>query len=508
MNCAGLVETEPSDSPRVVSGAESDYSRHGCAQFRAILQGKQIPMSSKRILSLIAVVALAACSSPPPSRKQYEAGSSGSGAAPAPRPPIAQADAQALLDTWVAAQNAGNFASYSELYAVDFFGTKRSGKRFEQFAREGWLADRKPKFDRPLKLVATEVVITTTADLATVRFVQDWSSANFRDIGTKELTLRPVDGKLQITREEMLDSKVVDAKAVPPLLPEDFRFVVHAPSKQSYLLLRTPAPRVALTNAQVNREDGLVVATQPLQPQQVPEEFRSWIAKPIQLFNEYELKCRATVYGAAVFARGIYPMMDDPNAQTAYGVFNSVGPSATWLALELRPDRGAECDGAFWARSPDRPAPVIVAGRKSRPSVELDRAFSSTRRWKQNQWDFKQTAAASEVNRWDAYFGAEVEMVSFPGTLGGDTFWTGAEVISEGGPDWYGGHWGLWQKVDATLKILSDDNAKGASPAPLFASDLDGDGQVEFVSSEMVYRQTGPVWQPGLSITPPNFWVE
>ena len=508
MNCTGLVETNPSDSSRVVSGAESGYSRHGCAQFRAILQGKQIPMSSKRILSLIAVVALAACSSPPPSRKQYEAGSSGSGAAPAPRPPIAQADAQALLDTWVAAQNTGNFAAYSELYAVDFFGTKRSGKRFEQFAREGWLADRKPKFDRPLKLVATEVVITTTADLATVRFVQDWSSANFRDIGTKELTLRPVDGKLQITREEMLDSKVVDAKAVPPLLPEDFRFVVHAPNKQSYLLLRTPAPRVALTNAQVNREDGLVVATQPLQPQQVPEEFRSWIAKPIQLFNEYGLKCRATVYGAAVFARGIFPMMDDPNATTAFGVFNSVGPSATWLALELRPERGAECDGAFWARSPDRPAPVIVAGRKSRPSVELDRAFSSTRRWKQNQRDFKKSVTDTAFPRWDAYYTGEVEMVSFPGTLGGDTFWVGAEVISEGGPDWYGGHWGLWQKVDATLKILSDDNAEGASPAPLFSSDLDGDGMVEFVSSEMVYRQTGPVWQPGLSITPPNFWVE
>jgi len=467
-------------------------------------------MLAKPFLFLIALTALAACSSPEPSRKQYEAGNSGSGAAPAPapRPPIAQADAQALLDKWVAAQNTGNFAAYGELYAVDFFGTKRSGKRFEQFAREGWLADRAPKFAHPLKLVATEVAITTTADLATIRFVQDWSSASFRDIGSKELTLRPVDGKLQITREEMLDSKVVDAKAVPPLLPEDFRFVVHAANARSYLLLRTPAPRVALTNAQVSREEGLVVATQPLQPQQVPAEFQDWIAKPIQLFNEFGLKCRATVYGAAVFARGIYPMMDDPNAQTAYGVFNSVGPTATWLALELRPDRGADCSGSFWARRDGRPAPVIVTGAKSRPSVELDRAFSSTRRWKQNQWDFKKSEAGPTAQRWDLFGGGNAEMVTFSGTAGGNTYWVGAAVGDWGDSGWIGGHWGLWQKVDATLKILSDDNAKGASPAPLFASDLDGDGIVEFVSSEMVYRQTGPVWQPGLSITPPNFWVE
>ena len=152
-------------------------------------------------LGLCLLVCLAACKSPAPQEVRPEA--------PAPavadRAPIAAADAQALLDRWLQAQNTSNLAAYSELYATDFFGTKRSGKRTKQFDRAGWLQDRKPNFSKPLTVAASEVEIKTTPDSAEIRFVQDWASSSFRDVGQKVLFLRPENGSLKITKEEMLD---------------------------------------------------------------------------------------------------------------------------------------------------------------------------------------------------------------------------------------------------------------------------------------------------------------
>ena len=151
-------------------------------------------------LGLCLLVCLAACKSPAPQEVRPEA--------PAPavadRAPIAAADAQALLDRWLQAQNTSNLAAYSELYATDFFGTKRSGKRTKQFDRAGWLQDRKPNFSKPLTVAASEVEIKTTPDSAEIRFVQDWASSSFRDVGQKVLFLRPENGSLKITKEWFL----------------------------------------------------------------------------------------------------------------------------------------------------------------------------------------------------------------------------------------------------------------------------------------------------------------
>jgi hypothetical protein len=69
---------------------------------------------------------------------------------PAPTKPGAtkplESDARALLASWEAAQNAGDFAAYERLYAKRFTGVKRSGPRTRSFARAGWLEDRKRMF--------------------------------------------------------------------------------------------------------------------------------------------------------------------------------------------------------------------------------------------------------------------------------------------------------------------------------------------------------------------------
>jgi len=115
------------------------------------------------------------------------------------------AAARDLLDTWLEAQNEGDFDAYAELYAERFTGVKRSGPRLRQFDQEGWLGDRRKMFSRPMKVTATGVEIDVTAASAIVRFEQTWESPTYKDVGPKRLVLVG-DGAFQMTGTELSTS--------------------------------------------------------------------------------------------------------------------------------------------------------------------------------------------------------------------------------------------------------------------------------------------------------------
>src|SRR5690606_36175977 len=78
-------------------------------------------------------------------------------ASPTPEPAAlaeaeAEAEVHALLEAWQLAQNRGDFERYAAHYAADFRGVKRAGTSEKSFDREGWLADRKGMFSRPMKV--------------------------------------------------------------------------------------------------------------------------------------------------------------------------------------------------------------------------------------------------------------------------------------------------------------------------------------------------------------------
>ncbi len=445
-------------------------------------------MSYRSIFCL--ALLFAACKAPAPSPAPAAP------AAPSSRPSIPEADARALLDRWLAAQNTANLQAYSDLYATDFFGTKRSGKRTKQFDRAGWLTDRKPNFSRPLTVSATDITVTTTTDTAEVRFTQDWASASFRDVGQKILVLRPENGALKITKEEMLDSKVLDAKEIAPPAPEDFRFVVHG--KRSYLLVSKPAPAVPKQGRTLTKsEDSDSFASVALPAEKLPSELQTWPGKRVHVLDDAGVRCQATVYGAVALARAFLAFEGYPEDQSATGIFDVVGPADTWLAFELEPDRGADCTKGFWARSADRPAPMLIRGVKTRVSSALDHAFVAAKGWKANNADFKRTVP-SATGRWDAFEGGEVQMVTFAGTTGGDSYWAGTWVGDPHAGEWSGSFWGLWQKTAEGYTVITDESSTDFSFSPLFAADLDGDGTTEFVAETVLYRKTGPVWRAGL----------
>src|SRR5690349_23854888 len=54
---------------------------------------------------------------------------------PVPAPAIEEAAARTLFTRWLEAQNAGEFAAYSLLYATRMYGEKRAGDRLTKFDR-------------------------------------------------------------------------------------------------------------------------------------------------------------------------------------------------------------------------------------------------------------------------------------------------------------------------------------------------------------------------------------
>src|SRR5690606_14694528 len=89
---------------------------------------------------------------------------------PAASPPrrVEPAAVQALIDTWLSAQNAQDFDTYASLYAGRFEGVRRSGARTVRLDRAGWIADRERMFKKRMSVELRDVEIEPFATGAAV----------------------------------------------------------------------------------------------------------------------------------------------------------------------------------------------------------------------------------------------------------------------------------------------------------------------------------------------------
>jgi hypothetical protein len=179
------------------------------------------PSSFRRFSARALVLCLAACtpeaSTPRPSSDSKSATPSVEPAsAPPPTPSAAtpassaalEAEARALLTSWEAAQDRGDFAAYEQLYAQRFTGVKRSGPRTRNFGRAGWLKDRQRMFAKPMQVdFRAESVVDQGATVAIVGS-QSFHMAGYEDRGPKRFLLAREGAGLRIVREEMLASEL------------------------------------------------------------------------------------------------------------------------------------------------------------------------------------------------------------------------------------------------------------------------------------------------------------
>lgn len=396
--------------------------------------------------------------------------SAGKDAAPAnetTRPDIAEAEVQTVIDSWLQAQNEGDFDSYQALYADKFTGVKRAGSRTTRFARKGWLADRQRMFKRPMKVEAKDLTISSTPTTAQVNFVQYWASGKFADQGPKRMLIVKDGDALKIAQEEMLRSQLVDA-------------VSSDGEGQLYFLLEggvaLPDALVPDTIGKIELDEGEpMVASATLTTSDLEEDDRALMGKKFRT----DSGCEAAVVGFSVVSRATphfgtvhmwdcqhedddcVPATDADKADTIYGSGTPV------VVAELD---GCGEDRYAWPADNKAPvkAEVITDDAIAKKALAAFAALPAV----------KAQADDGMGQRQDNWYGGleTVDIFKHPET--------GAVLVSVMADnkgscgEFSASHWQLWSYQNGKLVEV----AGGTPPMDILeAIDSDGDGTLELV---------------------------
>lgn len=471
-----------------------------------------------RALAAVAVIAaltaLAGCKSDPvtvPAAPAAPATPSvpGSGPATPPATPepaeeptslVDAQDARALIDRWLATQNAGDFEGYSALYASRFYGVKRAGERTATFDRPGWIADRRGMFQRPMTVEAAEIEIVPAAGAARVRFIQTWGSGNYRDMGPKQLVLTRTPDGLRIAREEMLASTVLGPAGDPGLDPAaakrnadlnfHFALVIDAP----YVVLGPAVETAAVPVAIGARRPRAARAAAPA------EAGQAFVGRTVTLYGADGRLCTGRVVDTHVIAQVIphfgieqewkgemdpsdqgKPTSDEEITRQVWEMSAGGG-----RVLAGRLDAAvADCGGAVWARfDAEGAAPAVIWAE--RPAVDDQEAralaqMRGTETFGDIQARFVEEVAGAN-GTWDQASDTRTSVRSWRREGAADV----VVIAADAGPMCGGFGGGMWQAfVDEkrTLRALGKplDDVMFEVRAVV---DLDGDGMAELVGIE------------------------
>jgi hypothetical protein len=358
-----------------------------------------------RLLALCLTAFVAACSSaaaptpaaPSPTAAAPQAAASAPPAAPAPDAPpapstaaVTEAEARALLDTWLLAQNTGDFATYDQLYAKRFDGIKRVGERVRKYDRAGWIEDRARMFRRPtsgdpMRVTLTDTVVTASGSTARVRFVQAFSRGGFSDRGPKELLLVQQDGELRIAREELLSSEVLSRSAMlDAAAPGQFFFVM-----DEGVLLSSLVSRDAATGPLELLEGSadIFVVRSAVDEARLGAGERSMKGRTLQLNGRPECTARVgalsllvrvdphfgtTMHWAGIEVNDAGELVETGNKTPAEEIAREVWEMGDPVLLGALEGVPSHCEAAF-ARDAALPTPVVVdSERESSAAVERE----------------------------------------------------------------------------------------------------------------------------------------
>jgi len=211
---------------------------------------------------------------------------------------VDEAGAKKLVDAWLAAQNAGDFAAYEALYAPKLEGIKRVGARTWRFDRAGWLNDRKRMFKHPMTVAVRDITVRGSSIAATVDLVQSFSQGKFKDEGPKHLVLIKGATGFQIAREEMLRSDLGGAAA--------------AGNASAYVIVSIDKKPYVVITADANPDWGDGTLTGPIDDfhklamMKAPKAPNAavWTARAMKVFDAEGKACDATVGGLSLVSGG------------------------------------------------------------------------------------------------------------------------------------------------------------------------------------------------------------
>ena len=417
------------------------------------------------------------------------AATSGGGVPPAASTgAVTEPAARALVDTWLNAQNAGDFTTYGELYAKRFDGIKRVGERVRKYDRAGWLEDRarmfqRPKSGDPMHVTLTDTTVTASGGTARVRFVQAFSRGGFSDRGPKELVLVQQEGALRIAREELLSSDVLSRGAAPAAAPGEFFFVID----EGVILSEFTSSNAARGPLELKPSATVYVVRSAVDETRLDEKDLYMKGRTVRLNDRPE--CTARIGALSLVVR-VDPHFgtrqrwegieqndagelvetghEVPDEQIAREVWEMGSPVLVG-ALEGVP---GDC-GAVFARDAALPAPVVVAA-----DVEANSAV--------------QREVLREVEKGIAAFApldgedATNESIDIHRIRGKHPLVIARYSRGEGCSDWVSATF-IWSLIGveakSRLKLLNDPKSSVDLMVGM-GLDLDGDGYFELLSSD------------------------
>ncbi len=433
--------------------------------------------------------------------------------APAPVVELAASDAQTLLDAWLRAQNGGDFAAYERLYAPRFTGVRRSGPRVRQFDRAGWMTDRRTMFGAAMQVVARDVVITSGAGSATVRFTQDFTQGSFHDSGPKEVVLVRAGGSLAIAREEMLASTLGGAAQAPEApAPGALMHVVSYGGSRWLVLASAPADGSWSRGAPsvVDRNSPVVVTRTEVNAEAVPEALRAVSGQAVRGYAGGGPTCEARAGDLAVLGRvdvhfGVEQRWSGQGDDGAQGapLSDEVVAREAWseadggMVLAARLDDARGCADAVWARVASQGAALVFAPTTADAAL-TGRALARFRAlpaWRRLQTDYR--AGGATGANWDAHGTGNAPVVTaWQATGSARRFVTVRASTAVGGCAEFSGRLtAVFEVGGPTGLVLQSDGADPGAFVPTAAVDVDGDGVPEFVTADGYVRKAGAVFR-------------
>ncbi len=307
-----------------------------------------------------------------------------------------------LLEDWLEAQNQGDFTAYSALFGSEFRGVRRSGKKTVHLDHKGWLKDRKRMFRHKMTVKLSKVEIEVGGNGAEIRFIQEWASGSYRDIGPKVIRVAKTPDGLRIVGEEMLSSVLLVAAADLPLASDLLALVYEGRllvadetdldwgSGASKLVVgkvveqdpecENDPPDYETENeryfqcASLESAFDHYVATRPVAANKLPEALARWQGRAVTLYDADGKACPAKVGGFELRAE-----WDTTSVEAAAG--GSEDEEVATTVLEngepvLTAELVGNCSRSIFARSDKLPAAPMwtraPAGEKLTAAVKKE----------------------------------------------------------------------------------------------------------------------------------------
>lgn len=430
-------------------------------------------------------------------------------------PTPTRAEVDGLIQSWLTAQNQGDFPAYERLYADRMTGVRRTGTIVKRLDRANWMAERKRMFVKAMRVEASDVNVTASGGLALVQFTQRFATGSFADEGPKMWTIVRQRGALKIAREEMLASRLLDGQA-PVERPEaTLLALAYVTERDTWLVVGPPQGATPTAAPELVSRDRPAAARRA-----VPLAKDSpWRDRDVVLLGPAGEQCRGQVDGAGWLARinphfgqvqtwrgeeGHKPM---PDAEVAAEIWDQ-GRAAATQAVHIRVYQG-DCKGAVWGRASNLAPATVLARATMREGQLYASAMQAVRAlpaYQRVQREYAERVPAPRDLYWDQYDGAKAEVVSFSGVgrrlvlvhvragefcggFGGDQMYafSVAGTVESPGP----------------LQLISDERS-GELQWPTAAADVDGDGDFELIGPTQVWKRSGATWRPVWTVDVPD----